>query len=180
MPGPLRRFLHLERARPEGAAAPAPDARARFDALEVAPELPEESSQLPASAADRFRAAEDPLGLDLPAPGEQPFVRCGGCEADNARHAALCGRCGAALDTPEQRAFNERLWAARQREAEEERRAAEVRRDALEREREEARRLQRAAAEAMADEILRRERLGEPWFVKLARRMRGVFGPPET
>ena len=181
MAGPIRRFLHLERARPPSSSRPAPDARGRFDALEVGPELPQET-HLPASAADRFRQGEEGLALDRAPEGEQPFVRCAACEADHARHTVRCSRCGAALDTPEQRAFNERLWEARRREADAEGRAADARREALEREREEDIQRRRALAEAMAEEILRRERdrLGEPWVEKAARWVQRVFRPRGT
>ncbi len=177
MPGPLRRFLHLERARPDRPSSAASDARRRFDAVEVTPELPDVATRFPPSAAERFRQAdEDPLTLDVAPEGEQPFIRCAACEADHPRHAARCGHCGAALDTPEQRAFNERLWAARRREGEEEIRAGEVRREAVRREDEEVARARRAIAEAMANEILRRERerLGEPWFARALRWLRAA------
>ena len=178
MAGRLRRFLHLERARPGAPSRAAPDPRGRFDALEASRKLPDVAA-CPASTADRFRAPEDgPLALDAPDDREQPFVRCAACEADHARHTTLCSRCGAALDTPDQRAFNERLWAARRREAEEEARSAEARRVTLRREGEEEARARRALAEAMAEEILRRERerLGDPWLAKALRRVRELLG----
>lgn len=179
MAGPLRRFLHLERARPDAPSTATPDPRSRFDALEARRELPGGAAPLPASAADRFRSAEDgTLALEVTPEGEQPFVRCAACEADHPRRTATCSRCGAALDTPDQRAFNERLWAARRREAEEEARSAELRREALGREREQETLARRALAEAMADEILRRERerLEEPWLARSIRRLRDLFG----
>jgi hypothetical protein len=163
--------LHLERSRPSAPSSAAPDAR-RFGALELEPELPDTAAPVPASTAERFREPEgSALALDLTADGEQPFVRCAACGVDHARRSVRCSRCGAALDTAEQRAFNEGLWAARRREAEEERRSAEARRDALEREREEEARARRALAEAMAEEIQRREREREPWFARALRRL---------
>lgn len=53
----------------------------------------------------------------------QPFARCARCGADSSIHARRCDNCGAALDTAEQRAFNEKLWDARRREQERERAA---------------------------------------------------------
>jgi hypothetical protein len=178
MAGPLRRFLHLERARPAGPSSAAPDARRRFGAVEPTPELPEAAPRLPTTAADRFREpAPGSLALDLAGDGEQPFVRCAACEADHARHAARCTRCGAALDTLDQRAFNERLWARMRREAEEESRAAQTRREARRQEGEEQARAGRELAEAAAEEILRRERerLGEGWLDRALRRLRALF-----
>lgn len=176
MAGRLRRFLHLERARPSGPGRATPDARRRFDALEVQPELPEGASPLATSAAERFRmSADGALALDVAPEGEQPFVRCASCETDHARHTERCSRCGAALDTPEQRTFNERLWEARRREAEEEGRAIEERRQARQRESEEAARARRALAETMADEILLRESLEEPWLLRAGRWFRNLI-----
>ncbi len=177
MAGPLRRFLHLERARPDRPSGAAPDARHRFDSLEAKQELPVSAAPLRSSVTDRFRApAEGGLALDLAPPGEQPFVRCAECEADHERHTARCSRCGAALDTPEQRRFNERLWAARTRETEEEERAGEARHEARQRESEEEARARRALAEAMAEDILRRERerLGESWVDRAERWLRAL------
>jgi len=178
MAGPLRRFLHLERARPARPSSAAPDARRRFGALEVPPELPGGAPRLPTSATDRFREpAAGGLALDRAGDGEQPFVRCAACEADHARHAARCTRCGAALDTPEQRTFNERLWERLQREAEQERRAEKERLEARRRASDEDARARRALAEAMAQEILQRERerLGEPLLVRALRRLRTLL-----
>ncbi len=181
--GSLRRFLLLERPRRDAPPYTRTAARGRFDAVEVGPALPEGAAQLPASATDRFREPEGSgLALDLPPDGEQPFVRCAACEADHARRAVRCDRCGAALDTPEQSAFNERLWAAHRREADEEERAGAARHEAARRDAEEEGLARRALAEAMADEILRRERerLGQPWPIRLLARLRALLSPPRT
>jgi hypothetical protein len=153
-------------------------ARGRFDAVEIGPALTEGANPVPSSATDRFRAPEGSgLALDIAADGEQPFVRCATCEADHARRALRCDRCGAALDTPEQRAFNERLWAARRRDADEEERAGDARLEALGRDAEQAALARRALAEAMADEILRRERerLGHLWGFRFLARLQAFF-----
>jgi len=94
----LNRFLKLEGARqPEPADA-------------TAPALPEELQ------AKRREQLQSGLALDEHPDDEQPFVRCGQCETDGPRGAVRCKTCGAALDTPEQRAFNEALWQARRAE----------------------------------------------------------------
>jgi hypothetical protein len=175
---PLRRFLHLERPRRDAPASGGLAARGRFDAVEIGPALAGGASPVPPSATDRFREPEGSgLALDRAPDGEQPFVRCAACEADHARRALRCDRCGVSLDTPEQRAFNERLWAGQRREADEEERAGDARREALGRDAEQAALDRRALAEAMADEILRRERerLGQPWIFRLLARLEGLI-----
>lgn len=155
----LRRFERLERARaalPDGDEPP--DAGSRFEGLEPGGVLPGDPP-VPAGAADRFRAPPDrPPELAPSAAGEQPFLRCARCEADNARHAERCTHCGAELRTGEQRAFNDRLWAARREEA------AALERENLSRlaearqAEEAAARARREAAELLAREVGRRER----------------------
>ena len=96
------RFLKLERARPGRDDAPDP---------------------VPASSTDRFRPPpERPLETADERKGAQPFIRCFSCQMDNTIYAATCQNCAAELDTPAQRAFNEKLWAERQAQAEAERR----------------------------------------------------------
>ncbi len=174
----LRRFLHLERPRRDAPLSGDLAARGRFDAVEIGPALAGGANPVPASATDRFREPQGSgLALDLAPDGEQPFVRCAACEADHARRALRCDRCGASLDTPEQRAFNEGLWAARRRDAVEEERAGDARREAVGRDAEQAALARRAMAEAMADEILRRERerLGQPWIFRLLARLQALL-----
>jgi hypothetical protein len=159
----FRRFLHLERPRGERPAGPAgepgPD---RFGALER-PGAPGDGDGAGEQAAgghlDRFRPppARD---LDL---GErprtaQPFVRCCRCETDNSLYAVRCTTCQEPLDTDEQRAFNERLWAGRLAEREAEERAHAEREAALLEERQRAAEARRQAAELMAAEVGERER----------------------
>jgi hypothetical protein len=172
----LRRFLHLERPRPES-ADDAPATRAtRFDALvgpgtatanvSVRPEHgaagAESKGQTATlgSAAARFRDPPPSTGLELDvAPDdEQPFRRCCRCEVDGGRFASACANCGADLLSDEQRVFNERLWAERRREAADIERENAARREAARRAEEEATRAQRAAAEALAREVGDRER----------------------
>ncbi len=174
----LRRFERLERARaglPDGDEPPAVDGR--FEGLEAGGGPPA-GPRVPDAAADRFRPPPDrPPELAPSAAGEQPFLRCARCEADNARHAERCGHCGAELRTEEQRAFNERLWAARREEAAGQERENLARLEAARRADEAAARARREAAELLAREVGRRERerldreegsSGWPWGLLLA------------
>ena len=87
----LLRFLRLE-PRKGGGGAPAVD-----------PEI----ERLRAERKQRFAS-----GMEIAdeAPEAQPFSRCAVCEADNGRFAERCMNCGTALDSPEQRAYNDALW----------------------------------------------------------------------
>ncbi len=128
MAGRLRRFLLLERPRPIRAGEEDPSAAtaARIGGVERPGAAPGET--VAPGHLDRFRAPpERPLELDERREAAQPFVRCMRCETDNGVFAAVCSTCGAALDDPEQRAFNERLWAARQAESRAEAAAAKER-----------------------------------------------------
>lgn len=90
MAGRLGRFLKLEQPQ-KGADGPA------HEVANVA----------------RFRG--EPSGMALePDFGEQPFLRCPRCEADNTRYAERCQNCQAPLTGEEVRAWNEQFWAARQ------------------------------------------------------------------
>jgi len=109
------RFLKLERPREAQPGRVDPLANeTRFEHLGGDREAAARPPAPARAAADRFRLPRE-RGLEvanLPE-GAQPFTRCARCQADNTRYAPACTSCGAALDTPEQRAFNERLWAAR-------------------------------------------------------------------
>jgi hypothetical protein len=144
------RFLKLERPRPPGGDRPDPLADdARFEGLPTGapPPGPPSAPAVPEGSTDRFRPPpERPLETAPPRDGAQPFTRCASCQMDNTVYAPACQNCGAPLDTPEQRAFNERLWAARLAEAEGERR-----RLAEERAREERLRVEESLAADPAD-----------------------------
>jgi len=128
------RFLKLERARPDD---PAP------------------ADPVPSSAAGRFQPPpERPLETAEVRADAQPFTRCASCRMDSSVHEPTCPRCGAPLDTPEQRGFNEKLWAERQAEAEAERKDAEARREAQTRDAFDVERARRELGEQLA----RRER----------------------
>jgi hypothetical protein len=183
-----RRFSQIERPRSPGAEAsdPSPGTGIRFGAVEEpappgAPAPPESGAAGPASApvarghTDRFRpAAERPLEVEERGQASQPFIRCARCETDSSRFATRCTTCGEPLDTDEQRAFNERLWAERRSQAAAEEGARAAREAALDRDREEEAVQRRALAEEMARDVgeFERRRLeggtfGEP-----------TFGPP--
>jgi hypothetical protein len=87
----LLRFLHIEPRKTEG-GTPAAD-----------PEIERLRKERRERFASGMEIAEQP-------PEAQPFLRCAVCEADNGRYAERCMNCGAALGTPEQRAFNDAFW----------------------------------------------------------------------
>jgi hypothetical protein len=150
----LRRFLKLERARPGGAGPvdPLPD-DGRFEHLGEEP-APAAATPIPPEATDRFRPApERPLQTAALPAGAQPFTRCLRCQADSTVYAERCQGCGAPLDTPEQRAFNERLWAGRVAAMEEERRVLAGREEQRRDEAEERARVRREVAEEMARKV---------------------------
>jgi hypothetical protein len=149
----LRRFLNIERPRPPGEENAPAEADERFRRVEGPGAAPAEPA-VPESATDRFRPPpERSLEVAEPHEGEQPFRRCARCEMDNARFAEACQNCGADLGTPEQEAFNTRLWARRRQEAAEEARGLAER--AAERERMAAE--ERQARQALAIEMARME-----------------------
>jgi hypothetical protein len=151
------RFRNLEKRRQTGPAEPAPAASGRFEAVEapgeaLRPEVPEASG-------DRFRRPlERSPEVEVRSAEEQPFVRCARCEVDNSVYAAACAQCQADLNTPEQRAYNERLWAERRAEAKRE--AAEVaeRQQERERQRTEEEKARIAYASELARQVGQQER----------------------
>lgn len=152
------RFLKLERPRQAGGSAPeALPGEERFEGLgsEAGQPGPPPGNGVPSSSTDRFRPPpERPLETaDLPEDA-QPFTRCASCQMDNTVYAAACQNCGAALDTPAQRDFNERLWASRRAEDEAERRAAAER----EKERQRDAAAQARARRELAEEMAQREK----------------------
>src|SRR5438067_574222 len=92
MAGRMTRFLNLERPHGESLAPPA----------EVA-------------TRKRFEGGESGIGVELDF-GEQPFLRCPACEADNGRHAEKCINCQRPLQTAEVRAWNAAFWEKRKAE----------------------------------------------------------------
>jgi hypothetical protein len=159
----LSRFLHLERAR-SGRDAPGepaggdPATAERFEGVQ----RPGRGPAAPrSSGADLERFGPEPpprIELLETASNAQPFTRCMRCGMDHGVFATACTGCNASLDTAEQRAFNERLWARLQEEAAREARAAAERRALADRDQAELARAQRAMGEALAREVAERER----------------------
>jgi hypothetical protein len=177
----FRRFLHLERARPDRAAtepAAPPPARERFGAVDAPRSGEARAGPGPAPGGgganaaegggrsgsagghlDRFRAAaERAPEAGAPAPEVQPFTRCAACETDNSRYAGRCTTCDADLGTEAQRLFNARLWAGRLEERAREQAAHAERAAAARAAGEEAARARRGAAEILAREVGAQER----------------------
>jgi hypothetical protein len=96
------RFLRLERPRESPGEAPKLVNEQRFEHEEIE-RLREERRRQFASGVETLDEHPD----------AQPFARCAVCEADNSKYALRCTNCGANLNTPEQRAFNAKLWEAR-------------------------------------------------------------------
>jgi len=121
MASSLKRFLNLERPRPATAGmepSPAPSSleNGRFEALESA--APEPAPERGFADKKRFEKELGPsLELDPVSDHTRPFTRCQKCGRDHGRFERTCAGCGEALDTDEQRAFNERLWETQQAEA---------------------------------------------------------------
>lgn len=127
MSSKFSRFLHLERSRAERPKQETPSqlqGGSRFEAIVGKGDLPQ-GAAVPEAHLERFRG-EVPLALEeLPA-GEHRFPRCARCESDNSRFAQACSVCGADLNTPQQREYNERFWQSRQQEVAQEREAVKA------------------------------------------------------
>jgi hypothetical protein len=155
MSSKFSRFLHLERSRGERPKDEEPSrlqSGQRFEALAEKGEAPQ-SAVVPETHLERFRG-EAPLALaDAPREKER-FPRCGRCESENGRFAKECTVCGADLNTPQQREYNERLWQTRQAQ---EREMAQV----LEQSR---RQVEARQQEELADRARLKEQLrSDPW-----------------
>jgi hypothetical protein len=152
MAGRLTRFLNLERRRKPGAGpAHAVVTEGRFvprPELELAPDH-----------------------------GEQPFLRCPSCEADNSRFASRCVNCGSRLDTEEVRAFNDQLWEGQHAQAEVDRVETLERQRKLESDRLAFTEEQRELGESIAREVGERERVrlgsATPLGLRLLSRLEG-------
>lgn len=166
------RFLRLERPRRGGESPDPLSSDERFEGLGEPPgsappagrggPVParrgldrDPAGPSPSSAAGRFGIPpERPLETAALPEGAQPFSRCARCEMDSSVYARACQNCGADLEAPEQRNFNEEFWARRRAEAAAEKAAEGAR----------ARERDRMAAEEtrsrreLATEMARRER----------------------
>ncbi|HEY7724166.1 MAG TPA: hypothetical protein VH880_02440 [Anaeromyxobacteraceae bacterium] len=155
----LRRFEHLERPRRDGPDGDErPSAGERIQGVE-AHGGPAGGPAVPGEVRRRFEPPRPRLPEVADASGdEQPFTRCQRCQTDSSRYAATCTTCGEDLRTPEQRAYNERLWAEHRRERDEIDAANAERRAEAEKEEAEAAKVRRQAAEEMAREVGDQER----------------------
>src|SRR5262245_52919403 len=104
----LKRFQHLEaprEGRPGEASSTTDERFANLEAERPAQPATPASTASRGGAAERFQrqVSEQPLALDARVTGEQQFIRCMRCEADNSRYARECIHCGTRLDTDEQR-----------------------------------------------------------------------------
>jgi ribosomal protein L37E len=172
----MRRFLHLERARSGGPTAEPP--REQPDSTEERIAGVERPGTVPGVAprhrtgADlkRFGPEPEPKLELVDSEGRRPFTRCHRCGADSNVFATICEGCGLSLDTPEQREFDERFWAARAAEGEQEARAAAERQELRDRAEAEEAHARRAMGEAIAREVGESER----------RRLDGWWGPDRS
>jgi len=162
--GRLRRFLHLERARPAGPIAEPGRERSdpteeRIEAMER-PRRPAGAAPHPRSGAslERFGPEPEPTLELVEADGRRPFIRCRRCGMDSNVFATACQGCGVSLDTPEQHDFDERFWTARQAMAEREARQEAERGELKARAEAEDARARRAMGEAIAREVGESER----------------------
>jgi len=136
MAGRLTRFLNLEAPRRPGEAPPH-------------------------GVATKARFTGEPSGIALAHDvGEQPFLRCPRCEADNSRYAERCFNCQAGLTGEDVRAWNEQLWERRRAESarEQQVQAQESRSEG------ELLRQNRMLGEALAREVGQRERARLSWW----------------
>jgi hypothetical protein len=162
--GRLRRFLHLERARPDGPTAqPARDlpdgTEERISGVEQPAATPVGAKRTRTGARlERFGPEPEPRLELLEVEGRRPFIRCHRCGTDSNVFATECQGCGSSLDTPEQHEFDERFWTARQAEDQQEARQAVDRRELQARAEEEDARARRAMGEAIAREVGESER----------------------
>jgi len=172
----LRRFERLERPRqggPDGDERPSTEER--FEDLGAGNRPDPPAHPVPAgapapapSAGDRFAPPRPrPPELEERSDEEQPFQRCMRCETDSSRYARTCTTCGEELHTEAQRAYNEKLWAARQKERDELDQANAGRREAQARAEVEVAEARRLAATEMARQVGERERWRiesrDPW-----------------
>ena len=153
----LDRFKRLEAPRTERPGDAQKKTQERFTRMEPerAPaDLPPPPPPPPGPAAERIRrqVSDQPLALDHRNTQEQQFIRCMHCEGDNGRYATHCIHCSAALQTDEQRDYNEQFWRQRQAQVAEEQQAVEQFQANRERLAQEQAEVRQRAYEAMVEE----------------------------
>lgn len=160
---PLNRFLHLERARPEG-RGPAPGHEPPTPGAErfAGVERPLAGGPSPATHTGvqlgRFGPEPEPTLELLDTAGRPAFTRCMRCGGDSNVLLTECPNCGADLNAPAQRAFGERFWAERQAQDAREARAEAEREEVRRRAADEEARARRSMGEALAREVGEAER----------------------
>jgi hypothetical protein len=85
----------------------------------------------PLAPGSRFEPAVESLEVEAVRTDEQPFVRCAACGTEGGKFTRSCITCGAEFDAPEQRLYNEQVWAARRAEQAQEQQASQERQAAL-------------------------------------------------
>jgi len=135
MAGRLTRFLNLER-----------------------PHRPGDAPKHEVATTGRFAGEPPTMALERDF-GDQPFLRCPRCEADNSRYAERCQNCQTSLTGEDVRAWNEKLWAERKAQALLERASAAEARGADTRMRQ-----NQLLGEALAREVGARERARLFWW----------------
>jgi len=152
--GRLTRFLNLERAR-KPADTPHHEVvtKERFGAPPPTPQQVDRHFR-----EEREAQLESGVEIETAPAGEQPFLRCPVCEADNSKYAVKCLNCSQRLDTDEARTWNERFWRKRRDEMQQQGQAEA----ALEQRHGEALEAQRALGEMLGHQDSEREgaRLG--------------------
>lgn len=148
----LDRFKRLEAPRTERAGEGTKKTEARFSHVEQERAPGEAPVSRPAVQRMERQVSDQPLALDTRSTEEQQFIRCMICEADNGRFAQVCVHCGAALQTEQQRDFNEQFWRRRRSEAAQEQQAVDQLQQHQAQLTEEQARVQRQAFEQMVRE----------------------------
>jgi hypothetical protein len=117
--GRLTRFLNLERAR-KPADTPHHEVvtKERFGGPPPTPQQVDRHFR-----EEREAQLESGVEIETAPAGEQPFLRCPVCEADNSKYAVKCLNCSQRLDTDEARTWNERFWRKRREEMQQQGRA---------------------------------------------------------
>jgi hypothetical protein len=157
----LDRFRRIERSRAEAPEEPVDPTGATAERIEGVERPGPAPRPATTSGADLERfapAAPQSLELASTDADRRPFTRCMRCGMDHNASVTECAGCGASLDTPAQRDFNERLWRERQGERAEEERARAAREALRARDQAELASAQRALGEAIAREVGERER----------------------
>jgi hypothetical protein len=176
MAGRLTRFLNLERARkPSDAPQHEVVNKERFGGERPTPRQIDRQFR-----EERQAQLESGVEIEQASAGEQPFLRCPVCEADNSKYAVKCLNCSLRLDTDEARSWNAEFWRKRRGEMQVQHRAEA----ALGQRQEEARDAQRALGETLARQVAESEGTRLGWmggpahFTPIGFRLLGAISSP--